>query len=351
ATRLLPYLKSLNQVANDLQGSANLGRALSLFGLEEWAQNRAQESYFPYWAGSSLFLADRYNGEFNKNSSLLQGFIADPTVFGASNRSPTLLQSPGQYGRLLGGYGHSDEVHALIPIARYNGLSVGAGFPIAWLADADVSRFTFTGDRHGSSDGHTITAAAGARPLHELGLFVYGFDSRSDDETTTPALDFTQKLVTSSLNVGASYRFGPASQLWVRAGMLWNSHDNAGHFGAEPFTSVLHHRQPEYGARHTFDAGRHRIAWGLEAADKDLTNPFTTFPFPDASITTNLDFDERSRNAYVSETADFGPLRLQADAWWQDSRRTLNVAQSGQLRDIPVPGPTAVEDRSLRKVT
>ena len=124
ATRLLPNLKSLNQVANDLQGSANVGRALSLFGLEEWAQNRAQESYYPYWAGSHLFLADRYNGEFNKNSSLLQGFLTDPTVFGASNRSPTLVQSPGRYGRLLLGYGRSDEVEALIPIFRYSGLSV-----------------------------------------------------------------------------------------------------------------------------------------------------------------------------------------------------------------------------------
>jgi Flp pilus assembly protein TadD len=351
ATRLLPNLKSLNQVANDLQGSANVGRALSLFGLEEWAQNRAQESYYPYWAGSHLFLADRYNGEFNKNSSLLQGFITDPTVFGASNRSPTLVQTPGRYGRLLLGYGRSDEIEALSPIFRYSGLSVGTGFPVSYLVDADVARFDFTGEQRGRSDGYTVTAAAGARPTHELGLFVYGFDSRSDDETETPSIDYGQEVETSSVNAGASYRFGPTSQLWLRGGLLRHSHDNAGNFVEEPFTSVLDHRQPEYGLRHTFDVGRNRVSWGYEATHRDLTNPFTTFPFEGAAITTDLDFDERSQNAFVSGSADAGRLRVEADAWWQDSRRTVNVATSGMFGGSVIPGPTSVEDRSLEKVT
>jgi hypothetical protein len=137
----------------------------------------------------------------------------------------------------------------------------------------------------------------------------------------------------------------------VRAGLLRHSHDNAGSFTAEPFTSVLDLRQPEYGLRHTFDVGRHRVAWGYEATERDLTNPFTTFPFEDASITTNLDFDERSRNAYLSGSADVGPLRVEADAWWQDSHRTLNATTSGMLGGSFIPGPTSLEDRSLEKVT
>jgi tetratricopeptide (TPR) repeat protein len=351
ATRLLPYLKSLNQVANDLQGSANVGRSLSLFGLEEWAQNRAQESYYPYWAGSHLFLADRYNGEFNKNSSLLQGFITDPTVFGASNRSPTLVQSPGRYGRLLFGYGYSDEIEAVSPIFRYSGLTVGPGFPVSYLVDADAQRFDFKGDPQGRSEGHTITAAAGFRPTHDLGIFVYGFDSRADDDTDTATIDYAQEVETSSVNAGASYRFGPTSQLWLRAGLLRHSHDNAGTFVVDPFTSVLDNRQPEYGLRHTFDVGRHQIAWGYEQTNRDLENPFTTFPFENASITTLLDMDERSRNAYASWTAVTGSLRVEADAWWQDSRRTQNLTTTGRFGEIIIPGPTSVEDRSLEKVT
>ena len=60
AVQRLPYLKSLNQLANNQKGSANFGAALAFFGLEEWALELAQDSYHPYWGGSHLFLADRY---------------------------------------------------------------------------------------------------------------------------------------------------------------------------------------------------------------------------------------------------------------------------------------------------
>jgi hypothetical protein len=167
----------------------------------------------------------------------------------------------------------------------------------------------------------------------------------------TPSFDYGQRVDTSSANAGASYRFGPTSQLWVRAGLLRHSHDIEGDFTAEPFTSLLDHRQPEYGLRQTFDVGRHRISLGYEATERDVTNPFTRFPFEGASVTTNLDFDERSKNAYLSGTADLGPLRVEADAWWQDSRRTVNVATFGEFEGSVFPGPTSAEDRSLEKVT
>ena len=96
ALALLPNLKSLNQVANDQKGGANLGSALAAFGLEDWARSYAQDSYYPFWAGSHLFLADRYSGDFNKKSELFQGFLSDPTVFGASNRFSNLIQRPGR---------------------------------------------------------------------------------------------------------------------------------------------------------------------------------------------------------------------------------------------------------------
>jgi hypothetical protein len=70
----MPYLRSLNQLANDQKGSANLGAALAFFGMEDWALELAQQSFYPYRGGSHLFLADCYAGEFNKNSALYQGF-------------------------------------------------------------------------------------------------------------------------------------------------------------------------------------------------------------------------------------------------------------------------------------
>ncbi|KAK6020774.1 tetratricopeptide repeat protein, partial [Ostertagia ostertagi] len=58
ALRRLPYLKSLNPLASDSQGSANLGKALGDFGLEHWARAYAQQSYYPLWAGSHFFMAN-----------------------------------------------------------------------------------------------------------------------------------------------------------------------------------------------------------------------------------------------------------------------------------------------------
>ncbi|MEZ0309429.1 MAG: tetratricopeptide repeat protein, partial [Ramlibacter sp.] len=96
----MPNLKSLNQVANNQRGSANVGASLTAFGLEEWASYYATQAYSPYWGGSHLFLADRYTGKFNKNSELFKGYLTEPTTFGASNREATLIPSPGHYGRV-----------------------------------------------------------------------------------------------------------------------------------------------------------------------------------------------------------------------------------------------------------
>jgi hypothetical protein len=99
ALERMPYLKSLNQVANDQKGIANAGFPLAYMGLEAWARNAAHESYLPSWAGSHFFLADRYAGDFNHRSELMQGFITDPLVFGAPNRHQNLVLTPASMER------------------------------------------------------------------------------------------------------------------------------------------------------------------------------------------------------------------------------------------------------------
>ncbi|MDP2390418.1 MAG: tetratricopeptide repeat protein, partial [Acidobacteriota bacterium] len=68
ARDLMPNLKSLNQLASTQKGTANLGNSVSFFGLEQWAQHLAQESYYPFWAGSHLFLGDRYESAYARTS-------------------------------------------------------------------------------------------------------------------------------------------------------------------------------------------------------------------------------------------------------------------------------------------
>src|SRR5438046_3364357 len=94
------FTKSLDAVANNLRGSANLGAPLAQLGLESWALKNAQDSFDPLWAGSHLFLADRLPGKFVSNSELYQGFLVDPLALGGSNRYQPLLTRPGDYATL-----------------------------------------------------------------------------------------------------------------------------------------------------------------------------------------------------------------------------------------------------------
>ncbi|MGP1681685.1 MAG: FecR domain-containing protein, partial [Giesbergeria sp.] len=87
----LPYLKSLNPLTSDSQGSANLGKALGDFGLEHWARAYAQESYNPLWSGSHFFLANRTESSFSRGSEYYQGYLADPLVFGVGERHATVF--------------------------------------------------------------------------------------------------------------------------------------------------------------------------------------------------------------------------------------------------------------------
>jgi hypothetical protein len=358
AIERLPYLKSLNQVANDQQGAANLGRALAFFGLEEWALNRAQESYYPYWAGSHLFLSDRYPGQFNKNSELLQGFMTDPTVFGASNRFKSLVQTPGHYASAVAGYNYSDEIKAWLGDARINGL-VHAGMPIAYFADYDSRHFRSIGDERGPSDGRIYTGALGVRPMHELGLFLYGFDEVSDSDTLrerlVPRYALKHHQKTATLNAGVHYRLAPASQLWLRATAFRTEDEASGAIQPDPampasqILSTLVSRQPEYALRHTFDADRHQVTWGYESSHKKMRNDFLAAEDPFNAALSNYRFDERSRTAFLSDIVNLTPaLLVQADAWWHDNRRVLS-GTSVFLVDNQLFGPALTHEDPSRK--
>jgi len=151
----MPYLKSLNQLANDQKGAANLGNSLAQFGLEDWAMNYAQESYNPFWAGSHLFLADRYTGTFNKQSELMQGYLTDPTAFGLEPL-PDAVAKPGNYlsAGAIGTW--SDDLNSSTPRIIANGYanrafrSPGSG----GHARAPVAR-----DVSIDGTGDTVTAA------------------------------------------------------------------------------------------------------------------------------------------------------------------------------------------------
>lgn len=225
----MPYLKSLNQVANDQKGSANLGSALAFFGMEDWALELAQQSFYPYWGGSHLFLADRYAGEFNKNSALFQGFLTDPMAFGASQRHASLLQRPGVHGA-VGITLDREFYHLAAPAITLNGMD-NSHVPVSWFVKAQhltAQRFpidlgvvnwpaTYDATGQGRVRGHVATLGWGMQPTERLNLFAYAnqFDMELQGRN-----HFETELANTQRQgvLGASYRWGATEQTWVKAG-------------------------------------------------------------------------------------------------------------------------------------
>lgn len=347
ASELMPYLKSLNQLLNNQKGNANVGASLAQFGMEDWAQAYAYNAYTPYWAGSHLFLADRYSGTFNKNSELFKGFLSDPTVFGASNRFNTLVASPGNYFTVGARLTRQDiEEQALTLTA--NGYNV-ATLPFTYFLSTDQSRIR--PERNDLSvDGQNHTLGLGAKPSHELGLFAFANNFSVDGKTT--ALDkglsnTTLDLENRRADGGFNYKFSPTSHLWVKfGGGRENTHIGGNIYapatsdalnaifggGFTPTGSIKRYDtttdQDDVQLRHTFDATADwQISWGLESAHQEKRiNARLNF----AAISPGLqgNDDRKSEELYVSNRikpndklllqADLSYARLTKRQWSED---------------------------------
>ena len=233
AVERMPYLKSLNQVANDQKGSANLGASLAFFGMEDWAMELAQQSFYPYWGGSHLFLADRYAGEFNKNSALFQGFLTDPMAFGASQRYSSLLQKPGAHGAV--GVTLDKSLYRMhSPAITLNGMN-NTHVPVSWFFKAQTAQaksFPFDLEANslpavrggvGEMRVHAVTAGLGMQPAERINLFAYvnQFDIDLDGRSLFD-WDTAIEAKTTQGAVGMSYRWGPTEQTWIKLGRSVN---------------------------------------------------------------------------------------------------------------------------------
>lgn len=219
----LPYLKSLNAVASNQAGTANLGSALVQYGLEGWARHLAQESALPFWAPSHLFQADRQPGAFARRSALLQGFLVDPLVFGAGNRAPTLVEQSGRYGNLSLRLGHSDDQSLIEPVLTFNGLALpneSGGWPLAWFAEVietQVRRRNTPLD----ADAHTLTIGLGIKPRWNVGFFLYANQLSADIESGTRGESGLHQVVDGrNRRIDAGLHWAPhtAAQWWLKVG-------------------------------------------------------------------------------------------------------------------------------------
>jgi tetratricopeptide (TPR) repeat protein len=349
ALRLLPNLKSLNQIANDQKGSANIGEALAFWGMEEWAQSYAQESYYPYWAGSHLFLSDRYTPGFNKNSELYQGFITDPTVFGASNRFQELVPKPGNYQEVQALAGSSKDNQFFDPEITFNGYA-NNGTPMAYFVDTDDMRvFKSSNPKALNADRVSGTVGLGIKPTYELSLFVYADTSYESSRLVNfdPLLGPEDlRLSDYRADFGASYKFSPTSQLWFKLGSGSTQTRTFNPFIGPGLTGTLQRYvigldNTDYALRHTMTlASNTEITWGIEGAgqrnpyDFKILQPNDPNSFVFTHQTSNFD----STDAYVSVRQPVGQgLLLEGDLFYQHNHEhnyyTFGLNDSNGVED------------------
>lgn len=334
AAELMPFLKSLNQLANDQKGTANVGSALAQFGLEEWAHAHAYNAYTPYWAGSHLFLADRYNGEFNQNSELYQGFLSDPVVFGASNRQSPLVARPGHYANV-----EFIRAREELGYPQYSGTANGyfaSPWPLAYYLNGEQTRFTPRAlDATGDTFSHTF--GLGGKPNHDLGLFVFHTRRKMDfnlngDFSGVQYIDDTVANSNERLDVGAHYRFAPESHLWLKIGRGDETREVDGGLRFPALTREMSQifgvAFPDDGAvsqrgkttvddwqlRHVLDLDqRWQFGWGLESGKHSSRGELAMVVLPVVIATTERDQFE-SRDIHLTNRLRLADtLTAQAD--------------------------------------
>jgi len=356
ALRLMPYLKSLNQVANDQKGSANLGQAFALFGMEEWANSYAQDSFNPFWAGSHLFLADRYSGLFSKNSELFQGLLADPTAFGASNRFQSLIPAPASNLSLSLRHSQSDAFDGFSPQIELSGYRVEPK-PIAYYLGYENIHFA---NDDGPYDLGIATAAVGVKPSHETGVFLFLDRGRQTDEAVVGEYagmpyDLDDELISRRADLGFHYSLNPRSRIWIKAGVFSSDEATVGSLLEDAVTSRVSVQQPEYAFRHSVEvADRHLLSWGadfsLRKTHSRLNVEYTFLPglgeIGDAHLR------ERTSDFYLSDTFQFSSdMSLQLDLFYQRQQREAEIEISTQFQGETYPDSDSAEQQKHRQIS
>ena len=336
ALERMPNLKSLNQVANNQKGVANVGNALAFWGLRDWAMGYAQDGEYPFWGGSHLFLADLYEGRYAKNSELFQGFTADPTVFGASTRFQSMIHRPGHYQTLTLTAAQDKQIAEVVPRITLNGYS-NSVTPFAYFLEVDQqSGQTRSGQNFKYNDRtNSITAALGWVPRHDLKLFAfYNHDDTDSRYANARIRDLRFNSPTTDLSLGGSWFATPTAMLQLRAGrnriegtQNWTEIDAAtgipvgGHFSDREIS-----RDAQLGWR-----WRPNDDWELAAGIESARSPETsllTLSLPGFTAPVVRDaatIAEQSNVAYLSGRRFFSPTAyFQTDLFWTDYRKHLD---------------------------
>ena len=354
AQQRMPYLKSLNQVLTNQKGSANVGSSLASLGMEEWARHYATSAYSPWWAGSHLFLADRYAPGYNKNSELFKGFMTDPTVFGASQRESSLLPAPGHHGRVdLFMEQANWQQNALIGTA--NGL-ITTPVPLAYFVSGDLSdgRSRLSADAAG---GTNLTLGLGMRPHYALGVFMFGTDTHIRGELNNPTLPKDALSIDDSrLDLGFNMKLDGNNQIWLKNGSGRQSNLIRGRVATPALVPLERFlfgvTQDDTQFRHAFaPADGAWLSWGYEDSRQKKQAHFDVQLLPAVKLAITELGDLHSRDAYfVARIPLTDSVRTELGAFEQRtvSGQRAETRLNGRVFGTPTSNPREFAETNWR---
>jgi len=351
----LPYLKSMNPLASDSQGSANLGKALGDFGLEHWARAYAQQSYYPLWAGSHFFMSRRYESEFSRSAELYQGYLSDPLAIGVGERQAPVLATEGRE-TVLAASAESNPTHASL-----NGDLVLRGMdashiPMAWLARVNGMRM----QPRGGSGSYWLTSpmvdlAWGARPTDRLGLFAV--HNRGWDRSAYPdgldlgsaRFDGVARSYAVRTDAGGSWRWSADAQTWFKLHHVRNTNRRVLDFDAwGPQDSRIEDRMNGAMLRHVVQSPGQRISLGWERTRAEgrtgLYDPGEPYEGSEGATTARFDMP------WIEGEWTHGPWSWQAGAYWPELRVRYVDRYFSQITDEDFFDPDVTEGGHTRRL-
>jgi len=338
----LPYLKSLNPLVSDSQGSANLGKALGDFGLEHWARAYAQQSYYPLWAGSHFFMANRYESSFSRSSELYQGYLADPLAFGASEKQAPLLRTTGSEW-LAGASAQRGPVHdAGVFDVGHRGLA-SAPMPIAWRVGIEGQQ---QDPRDGTGSYRLLSSGmrlgVGIKPTDRLSLLLLHFEDRTRYSVPGGLVDIdgvvfnTQaRSPTRRTDVGGAWRWSADEQTWFKVGRA--SYGDRKALQQAP-VGAYDERSADTAdslmLRHTVQQGAQRWSAGWERSQVRLG-----FQRAYSLVTSSENSDLRFDMPWLALESTHGPWTWHAQASWPhfDMRYRSRVFAGATGDDLRAP--------------
>ena len=340
------FLKSLGPIATDRQGNSSLGAAYALFGLEAWAKRTAAESQHPFFAGSYLFAAERSAEPFYRNSGLIQGYLTDPTLFGASPQRSTLLATPAAFVTTGLASVRTNAVSSLTPTFIANGYRV-APLPIAGFIQLDEPRFR-SGDELFSATAPSVTAAVGFRPDAHWGVFLYRdeFRPRFSEIALNTASDRIVGNVVRT-DAGSQWQIDPSTAIWIRAGQA--TEDTEVQSNVRTWTRNYRRQEGDAGVRMTVLRAGDEWTLGLESGR--ASKPGFAQVVGVRNREDSIDrLESGGERIYASWKGGNSDLRLQADLDYSSYR--LDKSISSTLTTIATGAALALIDTpdELRQV-